>query len=148
MKTFSFRALAVASVLIGSLSLASCASASTDEIESTLDDLRTVVDAAASLSAEPDMPGLEDEKCDDGTKHTTEWNVEIDRERTADIDRATQDIIEAHGFMLATTSTTSDEGFVEEKTFESGDVRIVTILETPASGPDSTFILTADTGCR
>lgn len=146
MKTFPLRSLAIAGALIGALSLASCASASPDEIDATLDDLRTVVDAAAS--EEPDMPGLESERCDGGTKHTTVWNVEIDREQSADINRATQDIIEAHGFMLANTSTSGGDDFVTEKNFESGDVQIVTVLESTATGPDSTFRLTVDTDCR
>lgn len=148
MKTYPLRSLAIVGALIGSLSLASCASASVDEIESTLDDIRTVVDAAASPPAEPDMPGVEDEQCDDGTKHTTDWKVEIDRELSADINSSTQDIIEAHGFTLANTSTTSDDDFTTEKTFESGDVRIVTVVQSPAAGPVATFTLAVDTDCR
>lgn len=148
MKNFPLRSLAIVGALIASLSLASCASASLDDIESTLDDIRTVVDAGAPPSAEPDMPGVKNEQCEDGTKHTTEWKVEIDREQSADIDSSTQDIIEAHGFTLANSSTTSDDDFTTEKNFESGDVRIVTVVQSPAAGPVATFTLAVDTGRR
>ena len=147
MTSFTIRTLAVAATLIGTAALTSCApSADIDKLESALNDTRTIVDAAAASSDDADLPGLTSEECDGGARQVTEWNVEIDPQRRADILSGSQDILEANGLELTNTSTSSDDDNVDERQYESGSIRVTTVATT--TDTDAWFSLTADTGCH